>query len=189
METQPLETQQRVIRLLTALVALMAVLVVSLGVGAVIAWREYSRLRDASQAALGDRDAAALLEEMSARQQQALERLTSMVKDAERQTAAFERRAAAIRQRDGGGPIDAASKAVDLMTLMVDQSILALKQITAVQDALVKGAPPLGAGVGAAREDATDDEANDRAAASERGDRTAPRSARRPPPEPRRGSD
>ena len=188
MEPRPVDTQQRVIKLLTALVALMAVLVVSLGVGAVIAWREYSRLRDASHAALGDRDAAALLEEMSARQQQALERLTAMVNDAERQTAAFERRAAAIRARDDGGPIDAAAKAVDLMALMVDQSILGLKQFTAVQDALVKGAPPLGAG--AAREDATDadgDEADERAEARGRADRAVPRSARRAPPS--RGAD
>jgi hypothetical protein len=175
MDAQPLAAQQRVVRLLTTLVALAAVLVVSLGLGAALAWREYSRLRTASQAALGDRGAGAIIEEVSARQQRAVDRLDAMGRDAKRQIAVFEKRAAEIRAKDGGGPIDSAAKALDIASLMMDQSLLALKLTTAMQEAIVKGALPLDAGP-AETDAVVQDEANARE------EQIAPRSARRPPP-------
>jgi hypothetical protein len=155
----------RVVKLLTALVALAAVLVAMLGAGGLLAWREYARLRGMSHAALGERSAVELLEERRASRQRAVERLAAMGKDARRQIATFEKRAGDIRAK-GGGPIDSAEKALDLAMLMMDQSLFALKQTAALQDALVKGALPLAT--------EGDDEQLEPSSA-------APRSARRPP--------
>lgn len=161
---------RRIPTLLAALVVLMSVLVVGLGAGALFAWREYARLRNASQAVVGDQGVAARLADMSTRQQRASARLSAMQKDAAKQIDGFEKRAAGIRGK-GGGPIDSAAKALEVAALMMDQSLFALKQTAALQDAIVKATLPIG--------DAADDAVEGDPDTS---DVHVPRSARRPPP-------
>lgn len=131
-------------KLLGILVGLTAVLVAALAIGSVVAWREYRQLRSAMALALGEQRMSGgdVVKEVSTRQQAASAQLAAMVKDSERQIAQFEKRADSIREK-GGGPIDSVEKALDITQLMVDQSLLALKQSATLQDVLAKGARPL----------------------------------------------
>jgi hypothetical protein len=143
MDDPTAHTTRRVTRLLTILVGLTALLLVGLAAGALVAWREYRDLRGAATLAMGEGSARAVVEEVSTRQRAASKQLAAIAADAERQIAQFERRAAAIRSQDGGGPIDAAAKAMNISQLMMDQSLLALKQTAALQDVLAKSSGPL----------------------------------------------
>lgn len=169
-------------RLLTILVGLTALLLVGLATGALVAWREYRALRGAATVAMGEGASAnALLEEVSIRQRAASEQLAAMVSDAERQVAQFERRAAAIRRKDGG-PIDSAAKAMDIAQLMMDQSLLALKQTAALQDVLAKSAAPLPSAdaVGGIAEGDGAGEGDDGSAGGASQERAPERAGRRP---------
>ncbi len=135
---------RRVVQLLGAAVALLAVLVVGLGVAGALAWREVGALRRAT-AALGERAPGDTLKEVATRQGEASRQLAATVRDAERQIAQFQRRADELRSREGGGPMVVAARAVELMQLMTDQMMRALKQATAAQDVLAKAVRPLGA--------------------------------------------
>ena len=181
MDDAVLVSQRRIERLLGALVALTAVLCAALMLGGALAWREYGHARRAADAVVGGRGVPALVEEMAARQRRAAERLSAMGADARKQIASFEKRATEIRAK-GGGPIDSAAKALDIATLMMDQSIFALKQSAAMQDAIVMAGPLGGDGDEEAGAEDVDDPSDGRRAPGNR--------ARRPPPpgQPERGA-
>jgi hypothetical protein len=137
---------RRVVGLLTALVALVAVLVVGVAAGGIVLWREYGRLRGAIEAA-GDgggtsvRDLAA---EATHRQEQASRELAAAARDATRQIAEFERRAERLRQQPSGA-VASAARAVEATQLMADQMLLQLKLMTTLDSVLEKTARPLDA--------------------------------------------
>lgn len=175
MERSAQDNGRRIVNLLTALVALTGALAVGLAIGLFLLWREYRDLRDAAALAAGEQGMSAreVVEEVSRRQEAFSAQLAAEGKETARQVAEFERRAADIRKQ-GGGPIDSAQKAVDIAQLMMDQSLLALKQTATLHEALQKSSRPLAA---------------QRELIEAEGDAHTPRSARRPPRSSRPASD
>lgn len=134
----------RVVKLLAALVALAALLVVGAATGGLLLWREYRALR-ASVREVAAGDGASLRSvavEISERQQRAAEELDRATRDASRQIRRFEERADALRAK-GGGAIAEASRAVEMTQLMTDEMILQLKLMAALHGVLEKTLRPL----------------------------------------------
>ncbi len=134
----------RVTTLLTAVVALLAILVVGLAAGAALAWRE---VRDARRALTldggsGGVSARDTLDEIAQRQQRISSELAAMSRDASRQIAELERRAAVLRSQ-GGGPVETAKRAVEMTQLMVDEMMLQLKLMSTLDSVLEKTSRPL----------------------------------------------
>lgn len=166
MERSAQNNGRRIVNLLTALVALTGALAVGLAVVLFLLWRDYRDLRHAVAFAAGEQGMSAreVVEEVSRRQEAFSAQLAAEGKETARQVAEFERRAADIRKQ-GGGPIDSAQKAVDIAQLMMDQSLLALKQTATLHEVLQKSSRPLAA---------------QRELIEAEGDAATPRSARRP---------
>jgi hypothetical protein len=166
---------RRIVNLLTALVVLTGALAIGLAIGSVVLWREYRGLRSAVAAGVGQEgmSARSTLEEVSRRQAAFSAQLATSGKETARQVAEFERRAAEIRKK-GGGPINTASKAVEIAQLMMDQSLLALKQTATGHDVLRKISAPL-----AAQRELIEAERDEPAS---RNGRRPPRPAQREPP-------
>ncbi len=138
--------EQRLVRLLTALVALVAALLVALAVGAVVAWREYARLRSAVALAVGRDGSSAhdLLAGITQRREAMSGALAAAARDARAQIAQFEQRTARLREQ-GGGPIESAKRGLELSQLMSDEMLLQLKLMTTLDSVLEKAARPLAA--------------------------------------------
>jgi hypothetical protein len=134
----------RVVKLLAVLVALVAVLVLGAAAGGVALWREYRSLRAAVQAVAGGEGASlrGVAVEISGRQQRAADELTQVTRDAKREIARFERRADELRGQ-GGGAIAAASRAVETTQLMTDEMILQLKLMAELHAVIEKTVRPL----------------------------------------------
>jgi hypothetical protein len=128
----------RIVKLLTALVMLTSVLVLALAAGGALLWREYATLRGSLEREVA-REVAV---EVSRRQEAISAELVSVGREATRQIARFERRAAELRI-EGGGPVDSAKRAIELTQLMADELLLQLKLMTTLEDALGNTARPL----------------------------------------------
>jgi len=134
----------RVVKLLTALVALLGLLVVGLAAGGALAWRELRRAERAVGLARegGGPTAQDVLAEASRRQQAIAAEMGAVARDANRQIAEFERRAARLREQGGGGAVDNAKRAIEMTQLMADELLLQLKLMRGLDDALEKATRP-----------------------------------------------
>jgi SMC interacting uncharacterized protein involved in chromosome segregation len=149
--TKP-QRAERMLQLLTTLVVLVALLVVGLGVGAALAFREYARMRTALQQVTGDEQLASLQEkvgrtldlanELTQRQEVLADGLQAR---AARSLESFE---ALRRQRDelsgvAKGPIDKMEQLILINQLMADEMLLLLHHVTLTQASLAEGMRPL----------------------------------------------
>jgi hypothetical protein len=144
MEPTTAPADRRVVNLLGALVALVALLVVGLAAGGALLWREYARLERAVGLARDDGGASLrdVLAEASRRQQAIAAEMGAVSRDSTRQIADFERRAEKLREQGTGGAIDNAKRAVEMTQLMSDELLLQLKLMRALDDAFEKATRP-----------------------------------------------
>jgi len=143
---------ERMIRLLTTLVVLVALLVVGLGAGAALAFREYARLRAAVQQATGEEQLASLQEKLG----RTLDLASELTQRQEVLATGLDSRAAASlqsfealrRQRDelkgiAKGPIDKMEQLIRINQLMADEMLLLLHHVTLTQATLAESLRPL----------------------------------------------
>lgn len=142
-------SNRTIIRLLSALVVLLAIIVASGAVAAIVGYRQYTKLKaaipDNSQLESLSRSiesATKLAGELSERQR-ALS--AALDKDADR----TEERIAGLASRRGGlqkirsGPIDKMAQLIELNQLLADEMLAMLDHMTRTQTSLSRAARPL----------------------------------------------
>ena len=142
---------QRIVRLLSVLVVLLAVLVVGLGIGAAVTYHEVSQLRSALKGSTGQ-DLATL--------RTTLERTAALAEEATRRQEALAARmdARADKTRDelrvlhrhrtelegvAKGPIDKLRQMIQLNQLLSDEMLLLLEHVSETQATVARSLRPL----------------------------------------------
>lgn len=131
--------QRRIVTLLSILVALVALLVVGLGVAGLWAARKLERVDDALAAVGGVREAAV---ELTQRQARTADALSRVARRTDAQVAELYQRAEEAKGK-GGGPIKTVEKAVTLSQLLVDLQIALMHYAADTQEALAEAMRPL----------------------------------------------
>lgn len=143
--------QQTVIRLLTALVVLVGLLVLALTVTGILAMREYAKLNATLERSFGGNVQSVqatlertrdVLDEVTARQAAAAAGLTRVAEQTEKRVAEFQRRRDAL-SGEAKGPLDKLAQMIRLMQVMVDEQMAMLQHFAGSQAELAEAMRPL----------------------------------------------
>ncbi|MFL5322144.1 MAG: hypothetical protein ACJ790_20955 [Myxococcaceae bacterium] len=138
------QNTRQMIGLLSVLVALMLMLIIGLGAGALFAWSKYQQAQKAVSAAkpgssVGQSvaDATTLAAELDARREQLSKELDAQADLTEKRVHELEQR----RSQDATvakGPVDKAEQLFRITALGVDEGIAALEHLAGTQKALAR---------------------------------------------------
>jgi hypothetical protein len=137
-----------VVRLLSVVACLLSLIVIGLGVGGVIALREYTELKKALPQTQGA-DLAATLQEARAALNQLTDRQDALASALGKEAAVTKKKMAALQSQRRkfeevrSGPIDKMAQAIRLCQLLADEALTMMDHTVRTQEALANNARPL----------------------------------------------